>query len=325
MITRLVALGITATLLFGPAGEANAEAWPSRATPIRLVIPFPPGGTTDMLGRMVAQGLSKELGVPVVAENLPGANGNLGLLAVRRAKADGNTIMLGTPGPMIVNKYIYDTIAFDAKDAPAPIALVAELPNVLMTRRDLPVKSVAELVKLGKADKGKLTFGSPGVGASGHVSNELFMLKANFSATHVPYKGSSPMLTDLMGGNIDFAVDQISSALQFIKSGRLKALAVTSKTRSPQLPDVPTLQEAGIRDYEVSVWFCLAAPANTPAERVRVLNTATNKVLSDPAVREQIAVIGARPLGGSPQDLARRIADEEKNIVEVTRVVNLKN
>ncbi|QII83495.1 tripartite tricarboxylate transporter substrate binding protein [Bordetella hinzii] len=308
-------------LLLGQA--ASAASWPSQ--PIRLVIPFAPGGTTDILGRMMAEGLGKELGVTVIAENIAGANGNLGAQSVLRSKADGNTIMLGTPGPMIVNKYVYKKLAFDPKTAFAPVALVAELPNALMVSPKLGVNSVAELIGLAQKKKDGLTFGSPSVGSSGHVSTELFKLQAHISAVHVPYKGSSPMLVDLMSGNTDFTIDQISSALGFVQSGKLRALAVTSRTRSAQLPDVPTLREAGFPDYEVSVWFCVAAPAGTPQDRIDILNGALNKVLADPAVRERIASLGAQPLGGPPQDLARQILAEEKNIQAVTQVVTFEN
>ncbi|AMG87909.1 Bug family tripartite tricarboxylate transporter substrate binding protein [Bordetella bronchiseptica] len=311
-------------LLLG-ASAAHAEPWPQSRQPIRLVIPFAPGGTTDILGRMMAEGLSRELKVSVIAENIAGANGNLGAQTVARAKPDGNTLMLGTPGPMIVNKYVYKNLAFDPKTAFAPVALVAELPNVLMVRPDLGVADVAGLVGLARKEKDGLTFGSPSVGSSGHVSTELFKLQAGVSAVHVPYKGSSPMLVDLMSGNTDFTIDQISSAIGFIQGGKIKALAVTSRTRSAQLPDVPTLREAGFPDYEVSVWFCVAAPAGTPEDRIQALNAALNKVLAEPAVRERLASLGAQPLGGPAQDLARQILTEEKNIQAVTKVVSFDN
>ena len=178
---------------------------------------------------------------------------------------------------------------------------------------------------LDVAAKDGLTFGSPSVGSSGHVSTELFKLQAGVSAVHVPYKGSSPMLVDLMSGNTDFTIDQISSAIGFIQGGKIKALAVTSRTRSAQLPDVPTLREAGFPDYEVSVWFCVAAPAGTPEDRIQALNAALNKVLAEPAVRERLASLGAQPLGGPAQDLARQILTEEKNIQAVTKVVSFDN
>ncbi|MGB3290738.1 MAG: tripartite tricarboxylate transporter substrate binding protein [Burkholderiaceae bacterium] len=304
---------------------AQAASWPEAGHPIRLIVPFTPGGTTDILGRIVAEGLTKELGNPVVVENMPGANGNIGAGSVIRSQADGYTLILGTPGPMIVNKYVYKNLPFDPKTAFAPVALIAQLPNVLMVSPKLGVDNVKDLIALAKSKKDGLTHGSPSVGSSGHVSTELFKLHAGITATHIPYKGSSPMLVDLMNGTTDFTIDQISSALSFIKDGRLKALAVTSKERSAQLPDVPTLQEVGFPDFEVAVWFCVSAPANTPTDRIAILNAAINKVLKDPAVQKKIAGFGAQPMGGPPEDLAARILAEEKIIQAVSKVVNFHN
>lgn len=304
--------------------NAQASDWPQQGQTLRLVIPFAAGGTTDILGRLVAEGLTRELGINVVPDNLPGANGNLGAGAVVRSKPDGYTLMLGTPGPMVVNKYVYDKLLYDPLQDLAPVALVASLPNVLMVRPSLGVNSVAELVALAKAKNGGLSYGSPGVGSSGHVSTELFKLAAGIKATHVPYKGSVPMLTDLIGNTTDFTIDQLSSALKFIQGGQIKALAVTSKNRSPELPDVPTLKEAGFPDYEVSVWFCVAAPARVPTDVIARINAAINKVLLSADARSRISAFGAMPLGGSPQDLARQILAEQKNILQVVKVVDLK-
>lgn len=300
-----------------------ANTWPPANQVIRMVVPFSPGGTTDILGRLMADGLRKELGVNVIVENLAGANGNLGAANVLRSKPDGLTLMLGTPGPMIVNKYVYRNLSYDPLTAFSHVALVAELPNVLMVRNNLGVNNVAELVALAR--KQDLSFGSPSVGSSGHVSTELFNLRSDIKATHIPYKGSSPMLADLAGGNIDYTIDQISSALALIQSGRIKALAVTSKERSAELPDVPTLREAGLPDYEVSVWFCIAAPANTSPEIVATLNAAINRVLKDPGVVQRIAGFGARPVGGTVEDLTRQVQAEQRNIVAVTQVVTFSN
>lgn len=306
------------------APAVQAADWPQAGQTIRLVIPFAAGGTTDILGRLIAQGLSKELGVPVVADNLPGANGNLGAAAVVRSKPDGYTLMLGTPGPMIVNKYVYDKLPYDPLVDIAPIAMVAALPNVLIVRPSLGVKTVAELVALAKSKNGALSHGSPGVGSSSHVSTELFKMAAGIKATHIPYKGSVPMLTDLMGGSTDFTIDQVSSALKFIQGGQVRALAVTSKTRSAELPDVPTLKEAGFPDYEVSVWFCIGAPAKVPQDVIARINGAVNKVLSYPEVKARIASFAATPLGGTPKDLERQILSEQKNILQVIKVIDLK-
>lgn len=324
MITRRKAGMWMALGALGPSVQsALANQWPAGNQVIRLVVPFTAGGTTDILGRIVAEGLRKELGINAVVENIPGANGNLGANNVLRAKADGLTLMLGTPGPMVVNKYVYSNLNYDPLTAFAPVALVAALPNVLMVRNSLKVNSVAELVAL--AQQRDLSFGSPSVGSSGHVSTELFNLKSRIKATHIPYKGSSPMLADLAGGSIDYSIDQISSALKLIQGGQIKALAVTSMERSPELPDVPTLREAGLSDYEVSVWFCVAAPAKTPAHVVATLNGAINRTLKDPAVQERIKSFAAQPLGGTPEALTRQILAEQRNIVAVTKVVNFSN
>jgi len=324
MITRrqagmCVALGALGTHF----SNVFANTWPAANQIIRLVVPFAAGGTTDILGRLMADGLRKELGVNVIVENIPGANGNLGAANVLRSKSDGLTLMLGTPGPMVVNKYVYSNLGYDPLTAFSHVALVAELPNVLMVRNNLGANNVAELAAMAK--KQDLSFGSPGVGSSGHVSSELFNLHTKIKATHIPYKGSSPMLADLAGGNIDYSIDQISSALKLIQGGKIKALAVTSKERSPELPNLPTLGEAGLSDYEVSVWFCIAAPAKTPPEIVAALNAAINKVLKSPEVVQRISGFAARPLGGSAADLTRQVQQEQRNIVAVTKVVNFSN
>lgn len=324
MITRrqagmCVAMGALTTSF----SAAFANTWPAANQVIRLVVPFSAGGTTDILGRLMAEGMRRELGINVIVENIPGANGNLGAANVLRSKSDGLTLMLGTPGPMVVNKYVYTNLGYDPLTAFAHVALVAELPNVLMVRNSLGANNVAELAAL--ATKQDLSFGSPGVGSSGHVSSELFNLHTKIKATHIPYKGSSPMLADLAGGSIDYSIDQISSALKLIQGGQIKALAVTSKERSPELPNVPTLREAGLSDYEVSVWFCIAAPAKTPPEIVSTLNAAINKVLKSPAVVQRISGFAARPLGGSAADLTRQVQQEQRNIVAVTKVVNFSN
>lgn len=292
---------------------------------IKIVVPFAAGGTTDILGRLIAENMSVELNTNVIVENTPGANGNIGAAAVARAKPDGQTLLLGTPGPMIVNKYVYDSLLYDPKTAFQPIGLIAALPNVVMVSPNLGVDSVQDLIKLGKEKTDLLSHGSPGVGSSGHVSTELFKQNVDLSAVHVPYKGSVPMLTDLISGETDFTIDQISSALSFIQAGNLKALAVTSKTRSAQLPDVPTMQEAGIENYEVSVWFCLTAPANTPEHIVTALNAALNKALEAPEVQARLASYGAEARPGSPEDLQNQIDSEEVIIAAVSSQVDLKN
>ena len=304
---------------------AHAADWPARGQAIRLIVPYAAGGTTDILGRLMAEGISRELGVPVIPDNVPGANGNLGVAQLVRAKPDGYTLMLGTPGPMVVNKYVYDKTPFDPLQDIAPVALVATLPNVLVVRPNMGVNTVAEFVALARSRNGRLSHGSPGIGSSSHVSAELFKLAAGIKATHIPYKGSLPMLTDLIGGTVDFTIDQVSSAFPFIQGGQLKPLAVTSGKRSAELPAVPTLKESGYPDYEVSVWFCIGAPARVPADIILRVNKAINNALAYPEVKARIQSFAATPLGGSPDDLARQIQAEQKNILNVLKVVDLKS
>jgi len=303
------------------ASPANA-AWPEKS--IRLVVPFAPGGTTDIMGRMMAEGLSKRLGQSVIVENLPGANGIVGATQVAASTPDGYTLVLGTPGPMIVNQYVYDNLRYQPKTAFAHVITIAELPNVLMVRPTLDAASVADLVAKLKAPDHRLTHGSPGVGSSGHVSTELFKAMADVEAVHVPYNGSIPMVTDLVGGVTDFTIDQISPSLSLLQAGKLRALAVTSPRRSPALPDVPTMAEAGFSGYEVTVWFALAAPAGTPEAVVQTLNAAANDVLKDPDVVKRLSTYAAVPVGGTPQQLTARVEREEQAITKVLQRVDLK-
>jgi len=313
------ALTLSVTWILTPLAHA---VWPEKS--IRLVVPFAPGGTTDIMGRMMAEGLSKRLGQSVIVENLPGANGNIGAGQVASSASDGYTLVLGTPGPMIVNQYVYDNLRYQPKMAFAHIITIAELPNVLMVRPTLDAASVAELVAKLKTPDHRLTHGSPGVGSSGHVSTELFKAMADVQAVHVPYNGSIPMVTDLVGGVTDFTIDQISPSLSLLQAGKLRALAVTSPQRSPALPDVPTMAESGFSDYEVTVWFALAAPAGTPESVVQTLNTAANEVLKDPNVIKRLSTYAAVPVGGTPQQLTARVEREEQAITKVLQRVDLK-
>ena len=324
MNRRTFAMAGTAAAWGLGMSPAHAAEWPARGQAIRLIVPYAAGGTTDILGRLMAEGMSRDLGVPVIPDNLPGANGNLGVAQLVRAKADGYTLMLGTPGPMVVNKYVYEKTPFDPLQDIAPVALVAALPNVMLVRPDLGVNTVAEFVALAKSRNGGLSNGSPGIGSSSHVTGELFKMAAGIKATHIPYKGSLPMLTDLIGGTVDFTIDQVSSAFPFIQGGQLKALAVTSGKRSAELPNVPTLKESGYADFDVTVWFCVGAPARVPTDIILRVNRAINNTLALPEVRARIHSFAATPLGGSPEDLAQQILAEQKNILKVLKVVDLK-
>jgi len=314
-----VALTVSAAWTWTSAAHA---AYPEKT--IRIVVPFAPGGSTDTMARMMADGLSQRLGQSVIVENIPGANGTIGATRVAASAPDGYTLMLGTPGPMIVNQYVYDNLSYHPKTAFTHIMTIAEMPNVLMVRPTLDVASVTDLVAKLKTPDHRLTHGSPGIGASGHVSTELFKALADVQAVHVPYNGNIPMLTDLVGGITDFTIDQLPPALPLIQTGKLRALAVTSPQRSPALPDVPTMAQAGFPGYEVTVWFALAAPAGMPESVVRTLNAAANEALKDPDMIKRISTYAAVPVGGSPQQLTARIEREEETITKVMQRVNLK-
>lgn len=316
---RIVAAGIALPLL-ALTRLARAEAWPTQ--PVRVMVPFPPGGSTDILGRMVAEHLQKTLGKPVMVENLPGATGTIGVAAVARAAPDGHTLLMGSVGTMVTNHFAYEKLPFKI-DSIAPVITLAEMPNVLMVRPTLDVDSPAALISRMKAKDARFQYGSSGVASSAHISCELFKQRAGVPAMHVPYKGGSQMLTDLIAGNIDFTIDQISSALKLIQAGRIKALAVTSARRSPLLPDVPTLAET-MPGFVMSPWFCVGAPAGTPAPIVDKLNAMLNGMLADQATVAKMASYGIVPVGGTPADLAALVRKEASQMQELSTRVQLR-
>ena len=300
---------------------AAAQEWPDQT--IKVMVPFPPGGSTDIIGRMVAEQLQKQLGKTVIVENLPGATGTIGVGAVARAKPDGYTLLMGSVGTMVTNHFAYEKLPFTI-DAIAPVINLADTPNVLMVRSSLGVNSAAELVAYMKANPGKLQYGSSGAASSSHISCEMFKLRTGTSALHIPYKGGTPMLADLVGGIIDFSIDQISSSLKLIQGGRIKALAVTSRARSSQLPDVPTLSETILPEFVMAPWFCVGAPAGTPRPIIQRLNAALNLMLADKIVRDKLDGFGIVPVGGTPEDLGALIKREAAAMSELSTKVNLR-
>ena len=318
-LTRRHILAAAAAL---PAAQlAWADTWPTQ--PLKVIVPFPAGGSTDILGRMVAEQLQKQFGKPCVVENLPGATGTIGVNAVARARADGHTLLMGSVGTMVTNHFAYEKLPFGI-DAIAPVINLAETPNVLMVREGLGVNSPQELVALMKAQPDKFQYGSSGIASSSHISCELFKARAGVSAVHVPYRGGAPMLSDLMGGTIDFSIDQISSSLKLIQAGRIKALAVTSRARSKQLPDLPTLSESLLPGFVAAPWFCVGAPAGTPQPVVAQINASLNNMLADPAVLARMEGYGVLPVGGSPEDLGALVQREAAQVRELSRRVNLR-
>ncbi|TCZ58574.1 Bug family tripartite tricarboxylate transporter substrate binding protein [Roseicella aquatilis] len=323
MMARRRAL-LAAPLLALPAFAGAEEApWPSR--PLRLVIPFTPAGTTDLTGRLAAERLSARLGQPVVVENRPGAGGNVGAEHVARAEPDGHTLLLTTIGTGAINFAVYgDRMPYKPAEL-AAVGLLTRVPNVLMVPPGLPVKTVAELVALAKGRPGGLIYGTAGIGSSPHVCTELFGLMTGLTLTHVPYRGSAPMLTELMAGRVELGMDNIPSALPFIRDGRLRALATTGAARSGVLPDVPTLDEAGVAGFEATAWFGILAPAGLPAPVLARLGREVDAVAQDPAFRARMGELGAdlprlTPDGGStPAGFEAFLAAERSRWAEVVR------
>jgi tripartite-type tricarboxylate transporter receptor subunit TctC len=314
---RMLAAATLAPLTTG----AWAQSWPQQT--IKVIVPFPPGGSTDIIGRMVAAHLGKELSHTVVVENLPGATGSIGVGAVARAKPDGYTLLIGSVGTIVTSHFAYEKLPY-SMEAIAPVINLAEMPNVLMVRHDLPVNSAEELVAYMKARPGELKHGSSGLASSAHISCELFKLRTGTAAIHVPYKGGTPMLNDLVSGIIDFSIDQISSSVKLIQAGRIKGLAVTSRQRSKQLPQLKTLDESLLPGFVMSPWFCVGAPAGTPPAVVERINASLNRMLANPDVLAQLDGFGIVPVGGTAEELAALIQRETALMRELATRVNLR-
>jgi tripartite-type tricarboxylate transporter receptor subunit TctC len=303
------------------AGAAHAQDWPAK--PVRFVVPFPPGGTTDILARLVGQHLSESLGQTFVVDNRGGAGGNIGAAEVAKAAPDGYTIMMGTPGTQAINQYIYTKMPYDTEKDFAPVSFVARVPNVLVVNPGVGVKSLEALIKYARANPNKLNSASPGAGTTGHLSLELLKTMAGVQIQHVPYKGSGPALNDLLGGQVQMTIDNLPSAMPHIQSGKLVALAVTTEKRVEALPDVPTVASV-VPGYEASSWFVVMAPARTPEPVVRKLSGEIDKLLKKPAVLERMKTLGAQPVGGTPEQLAKHLSVETKKWREVARASGAK-
>jgi tripartite-type tricarboxylate transporter receptor subunit TctC len=321
----VVGLGLAA-LAAPPALRAQA-AWPGK--PVHIVVPFAPGGTTDILARALAPELGRAFGQTFVIENKAGAGGNLGADLVAKAGADGYTLLMGTVGTQAINPSLYPKMPFDPQKDLAPITLMAGVPNVLVMNpakaQAYGIRNVADLIRYARANPGKLNMASSGNGTSIHLSGELFKTMTGTYMVHFPYKGSGPALLDLIGGTMDVMFDNLPSALPQIKAGKLTALAVTSSERSAALPDVPTIAEAGpVKGYEASSWFGLLAPAGTPAEIVNRLQQESAKALASPALKERLLSQGAIPSGNTPAEFARHIDAETKKWAQVVKTSGAK-
>ena len=302
--------GIAAIVGAGLLGSsaALAQAYPTK--PVTIVVPFAAGGTTDILARIIGQALTTELGQSVVVDNRAGAGGNIGGALAAKAPADGYTLFMGTVGTHAINASLYKKMPFDPVKDFAPLTRVANVPNLLVANPAQPFKTVKELIAYAKANPGKVNFGSSGNGSSIHLSGELFKSLAKVDMVHVPYKGSAPAVTDLLGNQIAIMFDNMPSAIQHVRSGKLVPIAVTTAKRSPELPNVPTIAEAGVPGYEATSWFGMFAPAGTPAPVVAQLNKAIVKVLNQPDVKKKINEQGAETYGETPEQFAAFIQAE---------------
>ncbi len=301
-LTVLAATAVLGTVLLASGPVAAQAAFPSK--PITIIVPFSAGGTTDILARIVGQALNVELGQSVIIDNRAGAGGNIGAQVAAKSAPDGHTLFMGTVGTHAINSSLYKKMPFDPIKDFVPLTRVANVPNLLVANPSKPYKSVAELIAYAKANPNKVNVGSSGNGTSIHLSAELFKTLANVEMTHVPYKGSAPAMTDLLGGQIDIMFDNMPSAIQHVRSGKLRPLAVTTAKRSPELPNVPTIAEAGLPGYEATSWFGLFAPAGTPAAVISKLNAAIVKVLGQADVRKMISEQGAEVYSEKPEQFA---------------------
>jgi tripartite-type tricarboxylate transporter receptor subunit TctC len=293
MTTRRQLLAALGATCLAPATFAQTAAFPSKT--LSLVVPYAPGGPTDAMARTLATALKPVLGQTVIVENKAGAGANIGAEAVARAEADGHTMLFGTSAPLAINPYLYPRLNYDPEKHFAPVIQVGYLPNVLVVHPSLPAKTVQELIAHAKAHPGKLAFASSGSGASSHLAGVLFNMKAGTDIQHIPYKGTGPALNDLLGGQVQMSFTDVLTALPHIQAGKLRVLGVTSIARSRALPEVPTLAEQGLKDFDASVFFGIVVPAGTPQAVVSRLNAAYAKVLQQPDVKERLAKQGLEP------------------------------
>jgi len=308
------------SLLLAAAAPAAAQGYPAK--PVRLILPFPPGGPSDILGRALSQKLGEQLGQPVLSDNRPGAGGNLGMEVAAKSPPDGYAIVLASP-TVAISPSLYKKLNYDVQKDFAPISMVASIPNIVVVHLSVPAKTLKELIQLARRNPGKLNFGTSGAGSTTHLSVEILKNLAQLDMVHVPYKGQGLALVGLLSGQVDLAIMAVPSALGMVQAGKVRPLAVLSAQRVPSVPNVPTSKEAGVDDFEVSVWFGILAPAATPREIIARLNAELHKALAAPDLRERLAANGIEPVTGTPEQLSGFIRSETLRYAKVIKAANI--
>jgi len=316
---RTLLLAATAALAL-PA-VVRAQAWPART--VTFIVPFPAGGNIDVLARAVAAELSEKLGQQFIVDNRAGAGGNIGGAAAAKAAPDGYTMLFGTPGPLSTNKLLYKSLPYDPEKDLTPVILVGRSPLIVVAHPSTPAKDLKELIAYAKANPDKLNAGNPGNGTLGHITSELLQQHTGIKMTHVPYRGTPPLTTDVLGGQVHVAFDFMPTYVPLVNEGRLRALAVTSSERAPELPNVMTVQEAGFAGFEATAWYAIVAPTGTPADIVQKVNAATNAYLKSPKGKAQLVQFNMQAAGGTPEDLRAYIANEQKKWGPVVKAANI--
>jgi tripartite-type tricarboxylate transporter receptor subunit TctC len=320
--SRLTIAGLVAAALVTPLSHAQTEAYPSR--PVRMIVPFPPGGSTDIMARVVAQKLTEKLGQQVIVDNRGGAGGTIGMNIAAKAPPDGYTLMMSTSITHTVGASLYAKLPYNVLTDFAPITLAASVPLLFVVNPGVPAKSVKELIQLAKAKPGQLNYASPGSGTSGHLAAEMFKSMAGVDIVHVPYKGGGPAVVDLIGGQVQMLILSAVATLPHVKTGKLRALAVTGLARSPKLPDIPTVSESGLPGYEVVLWYGVSAPAKTPASIVNRLNQDIVAIMQSTEMRERLASEAGQPVGNTPEQFEKIIRADVAKWAKIVRESGIK-
>ena len=316
---RAMALLVVVMAWFGPAA---AQGWPAK--PIRLVVPFTPGGVTDTSGRLIAEQLGKRLGQQVVVDNKPGASGNIGTQQVANAEPDGYTLLLGFDGTLVINPHVFPKVGFDTVKDLAAIGKIGDATLILVSNPQFKPKTLREVIDASKADPNGLSYGTSGTGGTPHIAGELLRQRTGAKFTHIPYKGGGQAMTDVLGGNIPLVYTAVAGAIGHIKTGQLHPVAVSSARRSASLPDVPTFIESGVPDFDISSWVGVLGPARLPQAIIQKLNTELQAVLNDPVVREKLAVMGIAAAPGTPQQFAEQIRNDLQRYEGVVKAAGIR-